>query len=87
MEEVEKIIPIWPPIQEQHRHCSKVDTERDLDYIGKAITGTTRPLVTLEPPMQGRFVAKRSEFYSPENYMLPDTKQDIFQWFLSMSLE
>ena len=75
---MEKKIPIWPPIKEQHKHYSKVDTERDLDYITK-VMGTTRPLVTLDPPLQGDFVAKRFEFCSSDNNVFPDTKQDIFQ--------
>jgi hypothetical protein len=59
IEELEKKIPFWPPIKEQHRHYSKIETENDLDYIARHVTRTARPLVTLEPPKQGEFVAKR----------------------------
>ncbi len=82
MEELEKSIPIWPSIKEQHRHYSKIDTERDLDYIAKNVTRTTRPLATLEPPTQGNFVAKRFGSVSWQTWhLVSDVNQDLLQRF------
>jgi len=57
--QVEKKIPFWPPIKEQQRHYWKIETENDLDYIARHVMRTAWPLVTLELPKQGEFVAKR----------------------------
>ncbi len=78
---MEKKIPFWPSIKEQHKYYSKLDTKRDLDYIAKVTTSTLRPFIMLEPPLYGNFVAKRFEFYSTDIIMFPDTKQDLFQRF------
>jgi hypothetical protein len=72
MEQLEKQIPIWPSIQEQHRHYSKIETEHDLAYIAKTFTHTTRPSVILEVPMQGNFVTKRFGFLRPTMYIVSD---------------
>lgn len=53
-------ICVWPSLQEQHRHYSKIQTEHDLTHISQNVTHTRRPTMTEEPPAKdGTFVAKR----------------------------
>lgn len=59
MEDLEAKVPFWPSLKEQHRYCSKIQTERDLDYISKKYLATYRPTTVFEAPMEGDFVVKR----------------------------